>query len=156
MAKQEFKSQSSDSNGRVPVFGQPVYQIVENNLSNVVKIIGEYGHTNSLVYYAVNAIKVMKLEYADETLKKIVINRDMVSTEEEPRSLEIRLDIEKNFNGPQDAATTFVDEEAANLVAARLNKARKSECLKLADAINRGLSEYDKIIAICEGKNVTI
>lgn len=151
MAK-ESKNTTTGS-PEIPVFGQPVFKISENPLSNRVSVMGESGYTNSLVYYAVDAVKVLKLEYADETLKKIIINKGMVDPNDETKSLEIRYDVEKNFSRDNDAASIFVDEEAANLVAARLNKSRKAICEQMSNAIIRGISEYDKIIAICEGRN---
>ena len=136
----------------LPVFGQPVFRIVEDNLSNRVAVSSGGFHMNALVYFAVDAVLVKKLEFEGSSLTRVIINQGMVEENNPDKSLEIRYDVEKNGSRGADSQTIFVDEELANQIAAKMNRNQKAQCGKMVDEITEAFNEYDKIIAICEGK----
>lgn len=134
----------------IPILGQPVFRISENPLEERVTLAGERGVLNSLVYFAVDAVMVRKLEYDGPNLNKIIINRDMTAENNPEESVEIRYDVEKNFSREANAETVFVDEDLANQIAAKLNKNQKTHCGKLLDLVTKAYNEYDKVIAVCK------
>jgi hypothetical protein len=142
----------SKSNNGVPVLGQPVFVISENSLEERVTIAGERGLLNSLVYFAHDGILVKKLGYADDKLKKIIINEGMVTEDDEKKSLELHMDLEKNFSRDPDATTIFVDEVDAAAVARKMNENQKKQCKKLLDLATKAYNTYDEIIAACTVK----
>lgn len=139
-------------NQRIPILGQPVFTLSDNSLEERVTIVGERGLLNSLVYFAVDAILVKKLEYADEKMNKVIINRGMTAEGDDTVSLEIHMDLEKNFSREADATTIFVDESEAQAVARKMNENQKKNCKKLLDIATKAYNEYDAIIAACSVK----
>ena len=137
---------------KLPTLGQPVFVISENPLEERVTVVGERGLLNNLVYFAVDSIKANKLEYADDTMKKIIINRDMVTNDEEKKSLELHVDLEKNSNREPDLSTVFFDEIDAQLIARKANENQKKSCRKLLDLATKAFNEYDTIIGLCSVK----
>lgn len=142
----------SKSNENVPILGQPVFVITENSLEEKVTIVGERGLLNSLVYFAHEGILVKKLGYADDKLRKIIINEGMVTEDDDRKSLEIHLDLDKNFGRDPDATTVFVDESIAASVARKMNENQKKQCKKLLDLATKAYNTYDDIIALCTTK----
>jgi hypothetical protein len=132
---------------KVPVFGQPVFVISESPLEERVTIVGERGLLNTLVYFAVDGIFVKKLEYADDKMTKVVINKGMVDESEEKKSLEIHMDLERNFSKDPDSTTIFVDEIEAQAMARKMNENQKKNCKKLLDLATKAYNTYDEIIA---------
>lgn len=134
---------------KLPVFGQPIFVITENQLSDRVQLIGERGILNTLTYFAANAIMVNKIEFEDAKMRKVIINKDMVDENDQTVSLEIRIDLGKE---KEDHLTTFVDETEAQKVAKQMNINQQKQCKKLVDVVNLGYNEYEKIIAACSTK----
>jgi hypothetical protein len=148
MSKQAF-----NPNPQMPTLGQPVWIITENSLEDKVTIVGERGLLNSLVYFAADAIIVRSLGYElknNDNLSKIIINEGMVDQEDPKKSLEIHMDLAKNFATEPTALTVFVNEEVAQNVAIKLNQNQKGKCKLLLDLANKAYNTYDDIIAACK------
>lgn len=143
---------NTDKKTKIPVFGQPVFVISENPLEERVTIVGERGLLNTLVYFAVEGILVKKLEYEGDNLNKVVINKGMVVEGDESKSMELHLDLEKNFAREADSTTLFVDEADAQTVARKMNENQKKQCKKLLDLATKAYNEYDSIIALSNAK----
>lgn len=142
----------SKSIRKIANFGEPVWVITENLLTNRVKVAGEFGHLSALTYFAADAIFIKKIEY-DEAfpgdLTKVVYNRGMKSEVDETKSLELHVDLskeERNMN----ATSVFTDEESAQLVAKKMNENQKANCKKIFDAVAMAYNSYDEIIAACK------
>ena len=139
----------SKSNELVPILGQPVFVISENSLEDKVTIVGERGLLNSLVYFAHDGIIVRSQRFEDDKLRKIVINEGMVTEGEERTSLELHLDLDRNFSKDPDSTTIFVNEADAAAVARKMNENQKKQCKKLLDLATKAYNSYDDIIAAC-------
>ena len=135
---------------KLPILGQPIFVINEYNLSEKVTIAGEFGFTNNLVYFAADGILVKKLEYEDDSMKRVIINKGMHLEGDDSKDLEIRIDLTKDI--PEETATIFVDEVEAQAKAKKMNENQKKSCKKLVDAIAKSYNEYDNIIAACSVK----
>lgn len=140
----------TNSDAKVPTLGKPFFTVEEAPLNERLAISSGRGYPNSLVYFAVNAVMVKSLEFEGDSTSRIIINKGMTLEGNESKSLEYRLDLEKNFSREASTDTIFVDEATANKLAERLNKSQKDECGKFLDAFQKAYSEYDKIIAICK------
>lgn len=127
----------------IPVFGQPIFRISENLLSDRVKLSGELGLRNGLTYFAHDAIMVMSLKYEDQNMKKVIINEGMVSEDDNSKSLEIHIDLRSK------EVTYFVNEADAMREAKQMNINQQKYCKQLVDAAVMEFNEYDKIIAAC-------
>ena len=134
----------------VPTLGQPVFVISENSLDERLGIADGRGYFQGLMYFAHNAIIVKKLGYIGDSLTKIVINEDMVASDDTKKSLEVRVDLEKNFSKQSDATTVFFNEADAAACAEQMNINQRKNCKKISDLIVKGLSTYDDIIAACK------
>lgn len=142
----------SKVNAKVPVLGQPVFVISENDLDNKIGLSDGRGYFTGLRYFAHDAILVKGQRYTDDTMNKIVINEGMVDEADEKKSLELVIDLERNFTKTKDATTVFFDEEDAVACAAEMNKNQRTQCKKLADLAVKALNTYDDIIAACKIK----
>jgi len=131
---------------KLPILGQPIFIITENSLDKKVAISGTVGVLNSLTYFAADAIQVLKLEYADDSMERVIINRDMVNEENPDQKLEFIIDL-KNNKG--DLTTKFIDEREAQDVAKQMNINQQKQCKKLVDMITHAYHEYDNVIAAC-------
>lgn len=132
----------------IPIFGQPVYIITESRLEDKVQMAGKGGYLGTLTYFAVNAILVSSLNWADETFTKVIINRDMVA-EDGKTSLELRMDLTKPS---EDAVGVFINEAKAQEIAKKMNIAQKGKCSELLDIATKAFNKYDDIIAACAVK----
>jgi predicted NACHT family NTPase len=139
----------SKSNEKVPVLGQPVFVIIEGTLDKKVGIVDDYGFATTLRYFAHDAILVRSQRYTDDSLRKIVINEGMKSAEDETKSLELLLDLDKNFSRENDGNTIFIDESDAAAVAKKMNENEKKKCGKIRDSVNKAYNTYDDVIAAC-------
>lgn len=144
-------SKESKFEPQIPTLGQPVFVIVDNPLEDRVSIAGERGLLNALVYFAVDAILVRSLGYLDETLRRIIINKGMKDEHDPEKSLEIVLDLDKNFaRGEVTPSTIFVSEAEAQAVARKANENQKKSCKKLLDLVTSAFNEYDRVIEACK------
>jgi len=135
----------SKSNFKMPVMGQPVWVISEQPLDERISVVGERGILNTLVYFAPDAIMVVKMDFEDETMTKLVINQGLKHKDDETKSLEVRLDIRKASEKEPDGTSVFADEDEANAVAIRLNENQKKQAKKLFDLFGKAYNEYDQI-----------
>jgi hypothetical protein len=134
---------------KLPILGQPVFKISENSFDERVQLIGERGFLNSLTYFAADAIMVKKLEYETDKMDIVIINKDMVDSENPDKKIEIKIDLKRE---KEDHLTIFVDEIEAQRVAKQMNINQQKQCKKLVDAVNIVYNEYDKVIALCSVK----
>lgn len=142
---------------KLPVFGQPIWIISENLLSDKVQIAGESGYFNALMYFAADAVLVREISYDDNfpgDLTKVVINKGMKSEKDPAKSLEFRVDLSKDTKD-QSSVSYFTDEEEAQATARRMNENQKKNCKKILDAATRLYHEYDEIIASCTARPTT-
>lgn len=136
----------------LPVFGQPVFVIEENILTDKVQLAVEGSYFNNLTYFAVSGIFVKKLEYDERfpgDLSKIIINKGMKSENDPTKSLELTMDLSLDIK-EQTATTTFSVEAEAQAIAKKLNENQKRICKKLLDAASKAFNSYDEIIAVCK------
>lgn len=140
----------SQKNQKLPQFGKPIFIITENRLEEELQIaVGDRSYLNALTYFATDAVLVKKLEYDENhagNLDKVIINRGMVSEQDENKSLEYRMDLSKEpSKGPNGI---FIDEDDANVIVEALNKNQKAMCRKAIDIMMAADHKYDEIIAI--------
>ena len=134
------------SKQELPILGKPIFIITQNSMSEKVQIAND-GYLNELIYFAVNGVKVMALEYADGTTEKVIINKGMKESQEpDAKSLQFLFDPNKE---PEDSYGIFVDEAAAQRIAERMNKTQKGKCKKMLDELTKCFHEYDGVIALC-------
>lgn len=126
---------------RIPIFGEPVYRISANNFSEKIKVVdASMRHSiNELQYFAVDAIKVVRLEYEDDACTTLLINGGTDS--------EIKVKVDKLDAKEKDSYSIFIDLAEANAVAARMNTMQKQNCKVILDNISQIYHEYDNIIA---------
>ena len=135
MAKQEL-----------PILGKAVFRITQNSMSEKVQIATD-GYLNDLIYFAVNGVKVLGLEYEDDTMDKVIINKGMKESKEpDAKSLEFKFDPNKE---PEDSYGIFTNEADAQRIAERMNKSQKTKCKKMVDEVTKCFHEYDNVIALC-------
>jgi hypothetical protein len=136
----------------MPEMGKPIFIIVRNSMSEKIQIARENGFLNELVYYAVNGIMVMSLEYTDDKMTKVLINKGMKeSKEEDAKSLAFEYDLVQN---DRNVYSQFVNEADAQTIARQMNEAQRKICKGLVDAVTKCFHEYEPIIALCTpGKN---
>lgn len=138
------------SKQELPILGKPVFIIHQDTMSNRIQVSND-GYLNELIYFAVNGVKVMSLEYADGTAEKIIINKGMKESQEpDAKSLQFTFDPNKE---PEDSYGVFVDEAAAQRIAERMNKTQKAKCKKIMDEFTKCYHEYDGVIALCTTTN---
>ena len=66
----------------IPALGEPIFRISSNSMSNKV-MLSNSEYLNDLIYFAVDAVKVMALEFPDhKDTSKVLINKDMRETDE--------------------------------------------------------------------------
>ena len=133
----------------IPVLGEPIWIITSNSMSEKVQIAND-GYLNELIYFAVNGIKTMALEYKGDDTSKVIINKGMKdSLEPDAKSLEYVYDTTRE---PEDAYGIFVREADAQRIAERMNKNQKAKCKKMVDEVTKCFHEYDGVIALCVPK----
>jgi hypothetical protein len=131
----------------MPVMGQPVFIIVRNSMSEKVQVARENGFLNELVYYAANGIMVLSMEYTDDKMTKILINKGMKeSKEEDAKSLAFEYNL---MQGDRDVYSVFVNEADAQAIARQMNEAQRKTCKGILDAVTKCFHEYEPIIALC-------
>lgn len=134
----------------MPILGEPIFLIARENMSERIQIASDGGYLNELTYFAVNAIMVVGLEYVDEKMDKVIINKGMKESKEpDAKSLQFTYDLNKE---PENAYDLFVNEDLAQKIAERMNKTQKAVAKKMSDEILKCLHEYDNVIALCTVK----
>ena len=130
----------------IPTLGEPFWTINQASMSEKVQIAND-GYLNELIYFAVNGIKTMSLEYKGDDTSKVILNKGMKeSLEPGAKSLEFVLDTTRESD---DAYGIFVLEADAQRIAERMNKNQKAKCKKMVDEISKCFHEYDAVIASC-------
>ena len=131
----------------MPEMGKPIFIIVRNSMSEKIQIARENGFLNELVYYAADGIMVMSLEYTDDKMNKVLINKGLKeSAEPDAKSLAFEYDLNKN---ERDVYSLFVNEADAQAIARQMNEAQRKICKGLVDAVTKCYHEYEPIIALC-------
>jgi hypothetical protein len=135
------------SKQEIPILGKPFFIIERNSMSDRVQLAGKDGYLNELTYFAANGIKTMSLEYQDDKMEKIIINKGMKeSADPDSKSLSFVYDINKD---PEDSYSIFVNEADAQAIARRMNEDQKKKCKKMVDEVAKCYHEYDAVIALC-------
>jgi len=129
----------------IPVIGKPFFILKQNNWSDKVKVTTGLNSINTLVYISVDAIKCMSVGYTDETMTRIVINKDYKGADGEDMSYTVNAD---EANKRRDSTSIFTDELEANAVAAEMNKQFQKECKQILDVVSQVYHEYDNLIGI--------
>ena len=126
---------------RIPIFGEPVFRISANNFSERIKVSDATSRhsINELQYFAVDAVKVVRLEYEDEDMKVLLINGGTDN--------EIRVKVNDLDAKEKNSYSIFIDIMEANAVARRMNELQKTNCKGILDAVSQVYHEYDNVIA---------
>ena len=135
------------SKPKIPVIGEPIYILSQNNFSEKVKASVGYNAINTLAYVAVDAIKVMSVGYTDDSMTKIVINKDY-KVEGSEDSAAVYMNVEENTNKKRNSTDIFVDELEANAIAIEMNKQFKNDCKVILDVVSQVYHEYDNVISL--------
>lgn len=133
---------------RIPIIGEPVFTLSQHNWSDKIKITTGLSYLNVLAYISVDAVKCMSVGYTDDTMARIIINKDYKNEKNEDVS--ITIDAEENGKR-KTSVDCFVEENEANAVAAEMNKQFKEECKTILDAVGQMYHEYDNINAALKG-----
>lgn len=128
----------------IPTIGKPIFTLSVNSLNDKIKVTTGFNYINSLSYVAVNAVKCMSVGYTDDTMQKIIVNKDYKGPNNEDMSIVIDSEENKKAKTSQDI---FVDEMEANAIAIEMNKQFKSECKTILDMVGSAFHEYDNVIA---------
>ena len=135
----------------IPILGEPIWIIAQNSMSERIQIASSEGYLNELVYYAVNGIKTLSLEYDEDNTEKIIINKGLKESKEPgAKSLEFTYDTTKE---PEDPYSVFVIEATAQRIAEKMNKNQKNKCKKMLDELTKCYHEYDPVISLCTSKS---
>ena len=135
------------SKPKIPVIGEPIYILSQNNFSEKVQASVGYNAINTLAYVAVDAIKVMSVGYTDDSMTKIVINKDY-KVEGSEDSAAVYMNVEENTNKKRNSTDIFVDELEANAIAIEMNKQFKNDCKVILDVVSQVYHEYDNVISL--------
>jgi hypothetical protein len=131
----------------MPEMGKPIFIIARNSMSEKIQVARENGFLNELVYYAANGIMVMSLEYTDDKMTKVLINKGMKESDEpDAKSLAFEYNL---MQTDRDVYSLFVNESDAQAIARQMNEAQRKICKGLVDAVTKCFHEYEPIIALC-------
>jgi hypothetical protein len=133
----------------VPIIGQPVFVLTQNNFTDKIKVTQGISSLNTLAYIGVNAIMVMSVGYTDAKMDKIIINKDY--KDDDGKDSAIITEAEEPSGRRKNAMDIFVDESEANAVAYGMNEQFKQECKSILDAVGMCYHEYDTIQRALKG-----
>jgi len=128
---------------KIATIGEPVFILTQNNFTDRFKVTTGFNSLNTLAYIGVNAIKVMSVGYVDDTLEKIVYNKDY--KDEKGNDVSIIVEAEEPSGKRRSSMDVFVDEAEANAVAISMNDQFQQECKAILDAVSQCYHEYDNI-----------
>jgi hypothetical protein len=134
----------------IPTIGEPVFTLTQNNFSDKIKVTQGFSAVNTLAYIGVNAIKCMSVGYVDDTMEKIVINKDY--KDNQGNSVAIIIDSDEKPNKKRTSMDIFVDESEANARAIAMNEQFKQDCKLILDTVSQVYHEYDNLNAALRGK----
>lgn len=128
---------------QLPIFGKPVFVISSNSITNLIKD-GSKGlktrlkaSIHHLNYFAADGIMVKRVEFADDDMDMIIVNKDT--------------DAEMNFDRKEIGRRFFFDKAEAEDVAASLNESMKEDLHEIANEAMEFYHNIDDIIAAQRG-----
>jgi len=117
----------------LPIFGKPMFKIGDYTFSDKIEKASKVvGCLSPLRYFATDAVMVMGVEFVDDTMQEIIINKGT--------------DVELSIDRSEIGETVFFNKEEADLIAQELNLQQKATCKEIADIVMNAFYQYDDIV----------
>jgi hypothetical protein len=129
----------------IPGVGDLVFTLSQNNFNDKIKVSTGLSYINALSYVSVDATKCMNVGYTDDTMTKVIINKDYKGPNGEDVS--ITMNVDDKIGRKRGSTDIFIDELEANAVAIEMNKQFREDCKNILDVISQVFHEYDNVIA---------